>query len=71
MYLLRNESRNGELMDKDKELTAAIDLVLQYLTDTNAHTIAALLEWNTSGEGDHERMERAYKAAQYVISGTR
>jgi hypothetical protein len=57
-------------MDKDKELTAAIDLVLQYLTDTNAHTIAALLDWQYYGKGDDDTMLKAYKAAQFVIWGT-
>lgn len=57
-------------MDEDKELTAAYDLVLANLTDVNAHTIAALLEWQYYRKGDDDLMLKAYKAAQLVIYGT-
>jgi hypothetical protein len=52
------------------ELTAAYDLVLANLTDLNAHTIAALLEWQYYGTGNDDTMLKAYKAAQLVLSGT-
>lgn len=58
------------MSDQVDKLDAAMALVLDHLTDANAHTLAALLEWQHTGDGDHERMNRAYKAAQLIISGT-
>lgn len=55
-------------MNEDKELTAAIDLVIQHLTDANAHTIATLLEWQHSGKGDHDLIMAAYDAARQVLA---
>lgn len=59
-------------MDHDLDkLDAAICLVLDHLTNVNAHTLAALLEWQYNGTGDDDLMLKAYKAAQLIISGTR
>ncbi len=66
---------------ESKELTAAIVSVIEWLTDNNAHTLAALLEWNAGDliewhtetppkSYDPDVMIKAYKAAQYVIYGT-
>lgn len=55
--------------DQDK-LTAAVALVLDHLTDENAHTIAALVDNFYNGGYDSDLMYKAYKAAQLVISGT-
>jgi hypothetical protein len=57
-------------MDDLDKLDAALVLVLDYLTQANAHTLAALLEWQYNGTGDDDTMLTAYKAAQLVIYGT-
>lgn len=56
--------------DKQKELENALNLILEDLTDVNAHTITALLENHYRGGYDDEKMLRAYKAAQWEIFGT-
>lgn len=64
-----------------KELTKAILLVIEWLTDNNVHTLAAMLEWNAGdmietytdivpASYDQDVMLQAYKAAQLIISGT-
>ena len=63
-------------MEDNKELTAAYDLVLDHLTENNAHTTAALLEatypigYPLYMRYTSEQIHRAYKAAQLVLSGT-
>ena len=57
-------------MERDQELTAAYKLVLDHLTDENAHTIAALVDNFYNGGYDSDLMYKAYKAAQLIISGT-
>jgi hypothetical protein len=64
-----------------KDLTKAILLVIEWLTDNNVHTIAAMLEYEagdlietysdlTPVPRDPVVMLQAYKAAQLIISGT-
>lgn len=62
-----------ELLDglANESLDAAIDLVLDDLTESNAHTIAALLESQYRTGYDSDKIERAYKAAQWEMFGTR
>lgn len=62
-----------ELLDglANESLDAAIDLVLDDLTEYNAHTIAALLESQYRTGYDTDKIERAYKAAQWELFGTR
>lgn len=66
---------------ESKQLTQAITQVIEWLTDNNAHTLAALLEWNAGDliewhtdtppkDYDPQVMINAYKAAQLVIYGT-
>lgn len=55
----------------DRELSDALDIVLADLTDNNAHTIAALLESQYGSGYDMDKVHRAYKAAQWELSGTR
>jgi hypothetical protein len=52
------------------EIEQALDLILSDLTDSNAHTIAALLESHYRTGYDSDKMLRAYKAAQFEIFGT-
>jgi hypothetical protein len=61
-----------ELMatDKEKEIENALNLILEDLTDVNAHTIAALLENHYRVGWDSDKMLKAYKAAQWEIFGT-
>lgn len=62
-----------ELLDGlgNESLDAAIDLVIDDLTESNAHTIAALLESQYRTGYDADKVERAYKAAQWELFGTR
>ena len=68
-------------LQKSKELTAAVLLVIEWLTDNNVHTVAAMLEWNAGdlietysdtipAVYNPDTMLKAYKAAQLVIYGT-
>jgi hypothetical protein len=68
-------------IQESQQLTQAITQVIEWLTDNNAHTLAALLEWNAgdliewhtdtpSRDYDPDVMIKAYKAAQLVIYGT-
>jgi hypothetical protein len=52
-------------------LDAAVSLVLDDLTDNNAHTIAAMVESYYRTGYDADKVERAYKAAQWELFGTR
>jgi hypothetical protein len=45
--------------------------VLDDLTESNAHTIAALLESHYRTGYDMDKVMRAYKAAQWELFGTR
>lgn len=57
--------------DRQKELEDAFSLVMDWLTEENAHTIAALLEWQYgSNRYPDEPMIKAYKAAQWEIFRT-
>jgi hypothetical protein len=55
----------------DKKIREALELVLDDLTESNAHTIAALLESQYRTGYDMDKVERAYKAAQWELFGTR
>jgi hypothetical protein len=55
----------------DKAIQEAVALVVDDLTESNAHTIAALLESQYSTGYDMDKVERAYKAAQWELFGTR
>ena len=55
----------------ERELSDALDLILADLTESNAHTIAALLESQYRTGYDSDKVERAYKAAQWELFGTR
>jgi hypothetical protein len=56
---------------EDKKIREALELLLEDLTDNNAHTIAALLESQYRTGYDMDKVERAYKAAQWELFGTR
>ena len=56
--------------DRQKELDNALNLILEDLTDVNAHTIAALLENHYRTGWNEDKMRKAYKAAQWEIFGT-
>ena len=62
-----------ELLDGlgNESLDAALDLVLDDLTESNAHTIAGLLEWHYRNKYDELKGLKAYKAAQWELFGTR
>jgi hypothetical protein len=53
------------------DLYAAVELVVSDLTESNAHTIAALLESQYRTGYDMDKVDRAYKAAQWELFGTR
>jgi hypothetical protein len=55
----------------DKKIREALELVLDDLTESNAHTIAALLESQYRTGYDMDKVMRAYKAAQWELFGTR
>ena len=55
----------------DSKIREAVALVVDDLTDNNAHTIAALLESQYSTGYDMDKVMRAYKAAQWELFGTR
>lgn len=63
-----------ECIKCQKEIAKAAQIVLDRLEWQNAHTIAALLNWETFGElplgATDYTMIRAYKAAQFEIWGT-
>lgn len=65
------ELLDAQLLADIDTLNAAIDLVLDDLTESNAHTIAALLESQYRTGYDADKVERAYKAAQWELFGTR
>ena len=56
---------------KETELYTALDLILDELTDRNAHTLARLLEAHYRTGFDMDKVDRAYKAAQWELFGTR
>ncbi len=58
-------------MTTPKELEAALELILGDLTESNAHTIAALLESQYRTGYDTDKVLKAYKAAQWELFGTR
>lgn len=62
-----------ELLDglANESLDAAIDLVLEDLTESNAHTIATLVESQYRTGYDGDKVLKAYKAAQWELFGTR
>jgi hypothetical protein len=62
--------KRGQPMNELTKRSDALDLILEDLTDINAHTIAALLENLYRGGYDSDKMERAYKAAQLEVFGT-
>lgn len=68
-----NESEllDAQLLADIDALNAALDLVLDDLTESNAHTIAALLEWHYRNKYDETKGLKAYKAAQWELFGTR
>lgn len=53
--------------DKALDLSQVLDLIINDLTDTNAHTLARLIEWHYRGIGNDQVMTAAYKAASSVI----
>ena len=55
----------------DTAIREAVALVVEDLTESNAHTIAALLESQYRTGYDMDKVERAYKAAQWELFGTR
>jgi hypothetical protein len=65
------EAGDNLLLAEVDKLNAAIDLVIEDLTESNAHTIAALLESQYRTGYDMDKVERAYKAAQWELFGTR
>lgn len=65
------EAADSLLLAEVDKLQAALDLVLEDLTESNAHTIAALLESQYRTGYDMDKVERAYKAAQWELFGTR
>ena len=62
---------NETLDDPDAELYKALDIILDELTDRNAHTVARLLEAHYRTGYDMDKVDRAYKAAQWELFGTR
>jgi uncharacterized protein YpbB len=56
---------------KETELYAALDLILEDLTESNAHTLAAMLEGHYRSGYDTDKLLAAYKAAQWELFGTR
>ena len=52
------------------ELENALELILDDLTESNAHTIAALLSAHYRNTLDQTKYLAAYKAAQLAIFGT-
>jgi len=48
----------------NEEQTKALQIVLDYLEDTNAHTIGRLLAWNCLGLGNDELMSASWEAAK-------
>ncbi len=47
----------------DEKLKEALELVLEHLTEINAHTIAGLLDWTMKGcPADTQQDERYYRA---------
>lgn len=65
------ELLDAQLLADIDTLNAAIDLVLDDLTESNAHTIAGLLEWHYRNKYDESKGLAAYKAAQWELFGTR
>jgi hypothetical protein len=55
----------------DSKIREAVALVVDDLTESNAHTIAALLESQYKTGYDMDKVMRAYKAAQWELFGTR
>lgn len=55
-------------MDQNQEITAAYKLVMDHLTDNNAHTLAALVDHFYNGAYDNDLMAKAYDAARLVLA---
>ena len=55
----------------DSKIREAVALVVDDLTESNAHTIAAMLEGHYRTGYDMDKVMRAYKAAQWELFGTR
>lgn len=58
-------------MTTPEQLDAALELILEDLTESNAHTIAALLASQYRTGYDTDKVLKAYKAAQWELFGTR
>lgn len=65
------EAGELEISDDTAALYAALELILEDLTESNAHTIEALLESQYRTGYDMDKVERTYKAAQWELFGTR
>lgn len=55
-----------------KELEEALTIVMEHLTDINAHTVAGMLDWTLNGNPDSlkdEKFYRAWLAAKGIIYG--
>jgi hypothetical protein len=55
----------------ENKIREALEIILEDLTEYNAHTIAALLESQYKTGYDMDKVNRAYKAAQWELFGTR
>lgn len=53
---------NTEILGK------ALGVIVDDLTNVNAHTLAALLEWHYKGTGNDDLMAKAYDAARQVLA---
>lgn len=65
------EQGEQEITGDYADLYDALQFILDDLTESNAHTIAALLESQYRTGYDMDKVERAYKAAQWELFGTR
>jgi len=48
----------------NEEQEKALQIVLDYLEDTNSHTIGRLVAWSCLGIGDDELMTASWEAAK-------
>ncbi len=53
---------NAEILGK------ALGVIVEDLTDANAHTLATLLEWHYKESGNDDLMAKAYDAARKVLA---
>lgn len=51
----------------NEEQTRAAKIVLDYLEENNSHVIGKLLVWDLFGEGDYDKMLRAWELARNHI----